>query len=464
MRDLQTDVAAIAKWGAAAVVTLLEPHEIAMLSVASLGAEVERQHMAWIHLPIRDVSVPIHEFEQDWQVQGARLRAILRSGFDVVVHCKGGLGRAGMIAARLLVELGTPPDEAIKQVRTARPGAIETGAQEAHVQAAEYQAEPVPSAAPEAVRDRALGALLGLAVGDALGTTLEFTKRDGYEPLSDMIGGGPFRLQPGQWTDDTAMALALADSLIAHPELDPADLMARFGSWREEGTYSCSGSCFDIGSTVSSALHRWQRTGNPVAGSTDPHTAGNGALMRLAPVALRWWHDQDMVVDVAVRQSATTHGAPEALSASAAFATMLGEAIAGHPRSQVLAPRSGDYAGNIAPIMAGSWRGKPRHQVQSSGYVTHSLEAALWAVGRTGSFRDAVLLAANLGGDADTTAAITGQLAGALYGLRGIPEEWLSRLAWRERIEEMGKALFEADQLATATNRQDLAPLPGKQG
>lgn len=440
-RDLATDIAAIDEWGAALVVTLVEPHELAMLGVHELGEELARRHIEWRHLPIRDVSVPCSRFEADWAAHGEGIRARLRSGFDVLVHCKGGLGRAGMIAARLLAELGVEPGRAIEQVRAARPGAIETLDQVEHVHAARVQPEPQPAVSAEAIRDRALGALLGLAVGDALGTTLEFRARDSYAPLTEIVGGGPFSLEPGQWTDDTAMALALADSLLEHPRLDPADLMTRFWSWRHDGKYSCTGICFDIGATVSSALGRWQRTGDPVAGSTDPMSAGNAALMRLAPVALRWWHEPSTLVDVAIRQSATTHGAPEALGASAAFALLLAQAIAGTPRSTVLAQRDDDYPGAISPIMHGSWRGKPREQVASSGYVAHSLEAALWAVGRTASFQDAVLLAANLGGDADTTAAITGQLAGALYGLGSIPKEWLSRLAWRESIEMVGEAL-----------------------
>jgi ADP-ribosyl-[dinitrogen reductase] hydrolase len=446
------------------VVTLLEPAELGALSVSSLGEEVRRQQMNWLHLPIADVSVPCERFEQQWQEAGAGLRARLRSGFDIVVHCKGGLGRAGTIAARLLVELGHDPDDAIRLVRTARPGAIETAAQERHVHAATPQGEPVPSTSPEAVRDRAVGAMMGLAVGDALGTTLEFRPRDSYEPLTDIVGGGPFRLQPGQWTDDTAMALALADSLLECPELDEADLMSRFWSWRSDGTYSCTGTCFDIGATVSSALRGWQQTGDPLAGSTDPMSAGNGALMRLAPVAVRWWRDPARLLDVAVRQSATTHQTPEALSASAAFAALLAEAIAGRPRSHVLAPRTGDYAGAINAIMLGSWRGKRRGAVQSSGYVAHSLEAAPWAVGRTASFEDAVLLAANLGGDADTTAAITGQLAGALYGLSGIPEEWLERLAWRERIEGLSEELLQesfASQHSGAAHASHTSPPKG---
>jgi ADP-ribosyl-[dinitrogen reductase] hydrolase len=456
-RDLAADVAAIRDWGAAAVVTLLQPPELDALSVPLLGKEVRRQQLDWLHLPIADVSVPSERFEQQWQEAGAGLRARLRDGFDIVVHCKGGLGRAGTVAARLLVELGHDVDDAIRLVRTARPGTIETAAQGRHVHAAKPQGEPVPSTVVEAVRDRAVGAMVGLAVGDALGTTLEFRPRDSYEPLTDLVGGGPFRLQPGQWTDDTAMALALADSLLECPELDEADLISRFWSWRRHGTYSCTGTCFDVGATVSSALRRWQQTGDPVAGSTDPMSAGNGALMRLAPVAVRWWRDPAVLFDVAVRQSATTHQAPEALSASAAFAALLAEAIAGSPRSAVLAPRTGDYAGAIGSIMLGSWRGKHRNAMLSSGYVAHSLEAALWAVGRTASFKDAVLLAANLGGHADTTAAITGQLAGALYGLSGIPEEWLDKLAWAGRIEAAADALFRVSRpsdLAGAANNR----------
>jgi ADP-ribosyl-[dinitrogen reductase] hydrolase len=196
--------------------------------------------------------------------------------------------------------------------------------------------------------------------------------------------------------------------------------------------------------TVSSALARFERTGDPIAGSSDPHTAGNGSLMRLAPVAVRHWADPERLAAVARRQSATTHAAPEALAACEAYALLLSEAIAGLPRPQVLAPRNGSYAGAIGPILAGSWRGKPRRQIRASGYVAHALEAALWSVGRTASFADAVLTAANLGEDADTTAAIAGQLAGALYGLSGIPEAWLAKLASREKITGVASALFDA--------------------
>lgn len=164
--------------------------------------------------------------------------------------------------------------------------------------------------------------------------------------------------------------------------------------------------------------------------------------MRLAPVALCHWRDRAMLDAVARRQSRTTHAAPEAVEACALFAEILADAIEGRPRSEVLRNRVIARAGAITQIAAGSWRGKSRAAVRSSGYVAHSVEAALWCVGRTSSFTEAVLLAANLGDDADTTAAITGQLAGALYGLSAIPAGWVSKLAWRSRIEAVAERLI----------------------
>jgi ADP-ribosyl-[dinitrogen reductase] hydrolase len=441
-RDLGMDLDVIHAWGAAAVVTLVEPHELHDLSVPNLGEAVLQRHMAWHHLPIRDVSTPCDRFETQWAEAGPALCHRLRSGFNVVVHCKGGLGRAGTIGARLLVELGWDPTAAIAAVREVRPGALETSAQEDHVRSCAGFAESEPATTDEAIRDRAAGALLGLAVGDAVGTTLEFRSRDTYPVLTDMVGGGPFRLKPGQWTDDTAMALALADSLHGADDLDEHDLMQRFVAWWREGTYSCTGTCFDIGNTTRAALARFERTGNPIAGDPSPHAAGNGSLMRLSPVAIRWWNNPDKRRDAAARQSRTTHAAPEAVDACVAYADLIAEAIAGQTTHSLLAPRETGLPGAIGPIMAGRWRGQHRHTVRASGYVAHSPEAALWAVGRSGSFAEAVLTAANLGEDADTTAAIAGQLAGAIWGASGIPASWQERLAWAPRIRVMAEGLI----------------------
>ncbi|WAJ27807.1 ADP-ribosylglycohydrolase family protein [Antarcticirhabdus aurantiaca] len=292
----------------------------------------------------------------------------------------------------------------------------------------------------EDVADRARGALLGLAVGDALGTTLEFSARDSLSRQTDITGGGPFHLRPGQWTDDTAMALALADSLLACSGLDPRDLMTRFVSWWREGRYSCTGTCFDIGAATAGALARFEATGEPFAGSTDPQEAGNGSLMRLAPIVLVALDDPDRLDRLAAEQSRTTHGAPQAVEACVLFARILRSAILGEPDPLRARAWAGDPA--IAAIAAGGWRPKEREAIRSSGYVVHTLEAALWATARTRSFAEAVILAVNLGEDADTVGAVTGQIAGAVYGASAIPERWLQILAWRDEIEAAAGALL----------------------
>lgn len=292
-------------------------------------------------------------------------------------------------------------------------------------------------------RDRSRGALLGLAVGDALGTTLEFSARDSKPHIEEISGGGPFNLEPGQWTDDTAMALALAQSLIHCEGFDGNDVMSRFLDWFEHGEYSCTGTCFDIGVTTSQALTRYKSTGDPGSGSTDPHSAGNGSLMRLSPVPIFYWRDQKRLLECARRQSVLTHGAPEAVDACAAFSELIADAIAGKSKDEVLRSRASGYEPKIAEILNGGWRGKTRNQISSSGYVVHSLEAALWCISNANDFKSAVVLAANLGDDADTVAAITGQLAGALWGASSFPVDWLEQLAWRKRIEEMADTLFD---------------------
>jgi ADP-ribosyl-[dinitrogen reductase] hydrolase len=180
--------------------------------------------------------------------------------------------------------------------------------------------------APEQA-DRALGALLGLAVGDALGTTLEFSRRDERPLHSEMTGGGPFGLAPGQWTDDTAMAIALGDSLVARGRLDARDVMRRFTSWWRDGEYSCTGECFDIGGTTRSALGYYERTGKADAGSEAADTAGNGSIMRLAPAVLHGLLSEDVAVATARGQSRTTHGAPACLDACEVMARIMRDLV-----------------------------------------------------------------------------------------------------------------------------------------
>ena len=296
---------------------------------------------------------------------------------------------------------------------------------------------------------RARGALLGLGVGDAIGTTVEFKPRGSFEPLSDMVGGGPFHLKPGQFTDDTSMALCLGASLI-EKGFDLHDQMTRYMRWASEGYMSSNGRCFDIGIATRGALQRFQRDGNPLAGSTDPNSAGNGCLMRLAPVPIRYMDQPEEAVRYSEEQARTTHQAPECLGASRLFGELLVRALQGKTKDEVLAPHAlaGKLPTKLEAIGQGRYRSKSRDSIRGTGYVVDSLEATLWCFAQTDNFRDCILMAANLGDDADTTAAQAGQLAGAFYGESGIPAGWLGKLAMMTSIRDM------ADALATQTDRQ----------
>lgn len=299
------------------------------------------------------------------------------------------------------------------------------------------------------LRDRYRGALLGLAAGDALGTTLEFRSPGSFAPITDMVGGGPFHLKAGQWTDDTSMALCLAESLVECRGFDAIDQLRRYVRWSDHGHLSSNGKCFDIGNTVSAALSRFRRTGEPYCGSTDPSSAGNGSLMRLAPVPLAYARDVERAVTFAGASSCTTHGAAEAVDACRLYAAMIVAALDGMPRDVLLARNAFDHlfrnkplAPKIASIAAGSYLHKHPPEIRGTGYVVQALEAALWAFATTETFQDGALAAVNLGDDADTTGAIFGQLAGAYYGATGIPSAWRSRLALFPLIEEFAERLY----------------------
>lgn len=291
--------------------------------------------------------------------------------------------------------------------------------------------------------DRFRGCLLGLACGDALGTTVEFAARGSFQPLTDMVGGGPFHLQPGQWTDDTSMALCLAASLLYQNGFDATDQMNRYVNWWQHGYLSSTGECFDIGSTTRRALETFLASGDPFAGSTSPTAAGNGSLMRLAPIPLFFFNDRSATLHYAGESSRTTHAAAEAVDCCRLFARTLSAALSGTERNDLL---SGGEALVSSPrvqeIARGGFTRKSRSEIKGSGYCVESLEAALWCFYTTNSWREAVLQAVNLGDDADTTGAIAGQLAGAFYGASGIPDEWISRLAMLNWVDSTARELF----------------------
>jgi ADP-ribosylglycohydrolase len=293
--------------------------------------------------------------------------------------------------------------------------------------------------------ERYRGALLGLATGDALGTTLEFRAPGTFPPLTDMVGGGPFNLKPGQWTDDTSMALCLAESLVTQQAFDPVHQLETYCLWHSKGHLSVKGYCFDIGNATHGALARFEASGQPYCGDPSPHAAGNGSLMRLAPAPLAFAHDPALAIRMAADSSRTTHAATECVDSCRYFAGLLLGALAGFGKRELL---NNDYepatnaflreplAPKVGAIAAGSFKVKEPPQIRGSGYVIHTLEAALWAFHTTDTFRDGALKVVNLGEDADTTGAVYGQIAGVFYGEEGIPAEWRAKLAMRELIEQ----------------------------
>lgn len=343
-----------------------------------------------------------------------------------------------------------------------------------------------PRPIPPSREDRFRGALLGLAVGDALGTTVEFSAPGTFAPVTDIVGGGPFGLPAGAWTDDTSMALCLADSLLERREHDVADALRRYVRWYRHGERSSTGRCFDIGNATRQALERFEETGDASAGAAFPDAGGNGVLMRLAPVAMAHAFSRGAAIHAATRESNATHGHRGARDAAKLFAALLVDALSGGDRESVLGPdarfMTAKYLDDaVARVAAGSFRvgegateaggrhGPPAadderrpdeadaHRrpvpppgIAGKGFAPKSLEAALWAVWSTRSFEDAVLAAVNLGDDADTTGAIAGQLAGALYGAEGIPVHWRERVLLGDEISGLADGLRELSDELTA--------------
>lgn len=299
------------------------------------------------------------------------------------------------------------------------------------------------------ISDRYQGCLQGLAAGDALGTTAEFKAPGTFAPLVDITGGGVFGLQPGQWTDDTSMALCLADSLLEVRGFDPADQMRRYVRWFREGFLSSTGECFDIGNATRSALLDFEASGEGYSGSEDPLAAGNGSIMRLAPVVMYYAEDPANAIEYAARSSRTTHAAAECVDACRLMGAYILAGLHGWSKQAMLAPDAFEdwlqeekLTRSIQDIKRGSYKHKEPPDIQGSGYVVQSLEAALWAFHKSSSFAEGALLAVNLGNDADTTGAVYGQIAGAYYGLGGIPAEWSAKLAMQGLIGNYAERLF----------------------
>src|ERR687885_2678004 len=303
--------------------------------------------------------------------------------------------------------------------------------------------------------ERYRGCLLGLAVGDALGAPLEFRRPGSFTPIDDMVGGGSYDVMPGQWTDDTSMALCLADSLIEQQDFNPVNQLQKYVRWLREGYLSSIDRCFDIGNTTLEALIRFENTQELYCGPTDPRSAGNGSIMRLAPVPLFYAKRPLDAIEKSGESSRTTHQATTAIDACRYLGALIVGAVNGVSREELLSERYSPIPGyweenplveEIDEIARGSFKHREPPEIKGTGYVVKSLEAALWAFDRSHSFEEGCLLAVNLGNDADTTGAVYGQLAGAFYGEQGIPESWRSKLAYRDLIESFSDRLFSLTQ------------------
>ena len=303
------------------------------------------------------------------------------------------------------------------------------------------------------LQDRYRGALIGLAVGDALGTTVEFKPPGSFAPVRDITGGGPFHLQPGQWTDDTSLALCLAESLIERRGFDPGDQMERYVRWYRQGHLSSTGDCFDIGNATRDALEEFEQTHEPYSGSTSPRSAGNGSLMRLAPVPLFFASDPLQALERSGESSRTTHGAQTCVDACRYMGGLIAGAVRGATKDELLSAsfspvpsywQSHPLTLEIAAVAEGSFKHKEPPEIKGSGFVVKALEAALWAFHKADSFEAGALLAVNLGDDADTTGAIYGQLAGAYYGVENIPARWRKIIARADLILDFADKLHAA--------------------
>ncbi|MCC7404576.1 MAG: ADP-ribosylglycohydrolase family protein [Bdellovibrionales bacterium] len=305
--------------------------------------------------------------------------------------------------------------------------------------------------------DRATGALLGLAIGDALGTTGEFQRPGEFPEISEVAGGGVFRLEPGMWTDDTSMALCLADSLLEVRDFDPIDQLEKYVSWLRSGYRSSTGVAFDIGSITRRALTTFLGESCPFPGPSGEHDAGNGSIMRLAPIPIFYASDTDYrkkVLEFSALSSRTTHGAPACVEACQFMGLWIADAIRGQSKAQLFASvdefvqlielnNQRPLNPDLGAVLSGRYTAVGA-EIISSGYVVHTLEVALWALRSTDDFRTGMLKVVNLGGDSDTAGAVFGQLAGAVYGLAKIPSTWNKAVHLSGEIQDLASQLLFA--------------------
>lgn len=305
------------------------------------------------------------------------------------------------------------------------------------------------------LQERYCGSLLGLATGDALGVTVHLETPGSFTPIVEMAGGGSLNLKPGQWTENTSLALCLAESLIEQRSFEPIDQLTRYCQWYRNGYLSSTRKCLQIGRTIREALEQFERTQKPYCGSKDPYSAGKGALTRLAPVPLFYALIPQQAIVKSGQSARTTHELRVVIDACRYLGALLVGAINGVEKNTLLSKRYSPALGywekhplatEIEQIACGSFKQKQPHKITGSGYVVNSLEAALWAFYNSNTFKTGALLAVNLGLDACATGAIYGQLAGAFYGDSAIPANWQKHLSKRYLITSYAVILSKLSQ------------------
>jgi len=420
----------------------------------------------YLRKPLPDHDVP-QQVEHMAEIL-AELDAALLEGRRVYVHCRAGIGRTGTVIGCLLVNRGLSGDAALEELNrlwadNARsrswPEVPETIEQQEYVRAwrqiSAPDETPAVLGAAQSLRERFLGSLLGLAVGDALAAATQFRKPGSFSVVGDLLGGGPFELPRGGWTDDTAMALVLADSLLESPGFDAHDQVRRYLRWQKEGYLSATGQCVGITASVSRALATASYRRLPFAGSHDPDQPDKEVLSRIVPAVMYFFADAAAAVHQAVQSARITNQAPVALDCARVLAAMLHQALAGRDKLSILRPDEALLAtATLKPvvraILEGSYARKAPPAITGGGTVTEALEAALWAFHTSRDLRSGMLQVVNLGEDSDVAAAIYGQLAGAFYGVTAIPGNWRNSLIRKDLIEETSDRLLTHAMVALA--------------
>jgi ADP-ribosyl-[dinitrogen reductase] hydrolase len=390
----------------------------------------------------------------------ATLDAALDAGRRVYLHCRAGIGRTGTVVACHLIDRGLAPAAALARLNQlwlqsdrsdTWPEVPETDEQRSYILG--FVPEPDPTRAPDvmdaarSLRDRFQGALMGLAVGDALAVHTQFRKPGSFVAVGDMLGGGPFDLPRGAWSDDTAMALLLAESLNEREAFDAHDQVQRYARWQREGYGSSTGQCVGITASVARALATAQYKRQPFAGSHDPAQLDKEPLSRVAPVVMFFFADVAAAVARAAESARITAQAPMVLDCVRLYAAMLHQALAGREKAAILRPpRDWWMSASIRPevlgIYEGSYARRDLTEIQAGGHVVQALEAALWAFQRSANFREGALACANLGRDSDVVTAVYGALAGAHFGVSSIPGIWRNSLMRQDVVIDIADRLL----------------------